>query len=126
MLSLKTLHKWVSVLAILILLSSFSTVSGTKSNFDKIHTEVVISDANKNESTVNYCDAQHYISQNVTVNQFTVFNFKSLLKSSHLNFSIMIKTQKLVVFQFLDANSILKQNLIAYQNASHSYDAPVK
>jgi len=126
MLTLKTLHKWGFALALVILLSSFYNASNAKTNFDKVQTEIIVSDTNQNESTVDYCDAKHYRSQYVTVNQFTVFNFKSLLKSSNLNFSITLKTQKQAVFQFLDGNSILKQNLIAYQNASHSYDALVK
>jgi len=103
---------------------SFSDTNGTIKIHPFSQSEIVVKNQEDNNS-INYGDAKTYTCHKVILNQFTVFNFKSLLKDSHLNFSITLKSQKKTVFEFLDANSILEQNLIAY-TTSHSYNALIK
>lgn len=105
-------------------ITSISDNSGTIQTHPFLQSEIVVKNQ-EDKNRVNYCDVKKYTCHKVILNQFTVFNFKSLLKGSHLNFSITLKSQKKTVFEFLDVNSILKQNLIAY-TASQSYNALVK
>ena len=121
MLYLKTLYQ--SVLAVLLFLtfSGFSEVSTYDSTFKNPQTEVVVSNSIQDHATAKFCNAKNYITRQVTVNHYTVFNFKSLLNWYQLNFSVTLKTQKQRTFQFLDTNNILKQNLVAYK-----YTTPIQ
>jgi len=126
MLHLRILYQWLLAFLLFVTFSSFSGDCMNTANFTKPQTEVVVSDTLEDETTAKYCDAYHYKSQQVTVNHFTVFNFESLLNWCHLKFSLTLKTQKQKTFEFLDTNSILEQNLIAYKFTSPTYPSFVK
>lgn len=126
MLYLRTLYQWALAFLVLVIFSGFSGDSVNSTNFIKPQTEIVISKSNDEETTFKYCNSKLYKQNQVTVNQYTVFNFKSLLSWCQLNFSLTFKTQKQRTFDFLDINSILEQNLIAYKYTTPTHTSPVK
>lgn len=121
MLSVNSIFKWFLASVLFITFSGFSGDCSNITNFTKPQTEVVISHTNYDKTTFKYCTTKLYKQQQVTVNQHIVFNFKSLLNWCRLDFSITLKTQKQKTFEFLETNSILKQNLIAYKYNSPTY-----
>jgi len=126
MLSVNSIFKWFLASVLFITFSGLSGDCANTTNFTKPQTEVVISHTNYDKTTFKYCTAKLYKQQQVTVNQHIVFNFKSLLNWCRLDFSITLKTQKQKTFEFLETNSILKQNLIAYKYNSPTYPSFVK
>ena len=123
---LKTLYNCVLALVLFVTVSGFTGLPSYTIHFKNAQTEILVTSKSDNSNVVNYNDIQQYISQYVTVNQFTEFNFKGLLNFCHFNYSVTLKSQKQAIFQFVDANSILEQNLIAYKNTSHTYNAIIK
>ncbi|MDU8885948.1 hypothetical protein RXV94_07230 [Yeosuana sp. MJ-SS3] len=122
----KTLHKWILTFLLFVTISGFSEVSTYEANFNNPQTELVVFNSFDEDTTAKYSGVNLFKSQQVTVNHYTVFSFESLLNMCHLSFRLALKTQKQKTFQFLDTNSILKQNLIAYKNTIPTHTSFVK
>jgi hypothetical protein len=113
MLSLKTIHKLFGFIALFLTLTSFSGYVNYDSCFEKTPVELVTQKSQFDLETINYCEVHSYKSQQVYFNQYTVFSFRSLLKSFNFNVLITLKSQGEAELQFRNFNSILERNLIA-------------
>ncbi|GAA3616176.1 hypothetical protein Q4Q39_01365 [Flavivirga amylovorans] len=123
MLSFKRIQNTCSFLALLITLVSFSGFTSVSSNYEKPHTELLVS-KNKNSLST---DKQYKIlserSQKIVFNQYIVFSFKSLLNIHILDFDITFKSQEEAILRFENYNNLLEQNLIAQTNTIKSKNA---
>jgi len=123
---LKSFYNYILAFVLFISVSGFSGITNYTTYLKNTQTELVVSDMIDNKTVIDYCDSARYTSHSLTVNQFTEFNFKSLPNLCHFDFNVTLKSQRQVIFEFVDAHSILEQNLIAYKNTSHTYNALVK
>ena len=126
MLFLKPFFKNVLAFILFISISGFSGIANYTTHLKQTQTEFVLTNKNISRASINYCDILGYTSYNISLNQYTAFNFKSFLKNKLLNFNIVLKTLKQRTYEFLDINSTLEQNIIAYKNTSHTNHAFVK
>jgi len=123
---LKSFYNYILAFVLFISVSGFSGITNYTTHLKNTQTELVVSDKIDNKTVIDYCDSALSTSHNAAVNQFTEFNFKSFLNFYHFNFRVTLKSQKQAVFEFIDINSLLEQNLIAYKYTSHTYNAFVK
>mgnify|MGYP000577884709 CR=1 FL=1 len=110
---LKGLHKWFTSIALLAVIISFSGFTDYQSYPPKQQTEIVFSNTSLNPTTTkSFKFLKKHSTQNISFNQYTTFNFKSLLQVHVFNFNITFKTQKTTQLEFNNL-SVLEQNLIA-------------
>ena len=117
MLSFKSIQKTLASLALLATIISFSGFSNANENIQIIQTELVTSSHSYDYSTIKKYRIINDNSKEITYNQYTVFNFKSLLSTYNFDFCVRFKTQKETALQFINLNNLLKQNLIAKTNS---------
>lgn len=119
--SLKLIHKFFALATLLLTLISFSEFTNNTAQHHKPQTELVSSVCEIDSRTITHdqtnCDSE----QKVTINQYVVFNFRSLLKSHRFNFILTFKFQKQAVFQFRAFNNILERNLIAHTQTEDTH-----
>lgn len=114
MLTFKNIKKFFTGLLLLTTFVSFSGFSDTIKSIQVNQTELV-----SKRSPFSFYEAKNYHTpktvshKKVTYNQYTLFNFKSLLKIFNFDFEIRFKTQKEMVITFETINNLLEQNLIA-------------
>lgn len=121
MLFLKRIQKIASCFALLITLISFSGFTSNSSHYEKPLTELVFNHSkNNNKLKVKQHKLFSKTSKRILVNQFTIFNFKSLLNIQNFDFNLTLKSQKKITLRFLN-HYILEQNLIAKTHTANSY-----
>lgn len=121
MLFLKRIQKIASCFALLIILISFSGFTSNSSHYEKPLTELVFNHSkNNNKLKVKQHKLFSKTSKRILVNQFTIFNFKSLLNIQNFDFNLTLKSQKKITLRFLN-HYILEQNLIAKTHTANSY-----
>lgn len=120
--NVKCIQKLSASVVLLITLISFSGFSSANVNIQVTQTELFTSRHSVDYSKIKTYRVFNNNSKNISYNQYTVFNFKSLLNTFNIDFSVYFKTQKETTLQFIDLNNSLKQNLIAQalsKNTSH-------
>lgn len=114
---LKGLHKWLTSIALLAVIVSFSGFTDYQSYPQKPQTEIVVSNTSINPVTSKSFNFLKQSTQNISYNQYTTFCFKWLLYSEQYNLNITFKSQKEMALQF-NKHLFLKQNLIAQIHTS--------
>ena len=109
---LKGLHKWLTSVALLAVMVSFSGFTNYQSYPQKPQTELVVSNPSINPITTKTFKFLKRTTQSISFNQYTTFCFKWLLYSQQYNLSIRFKSQKKTVLQF-NKHLLLEQNRIA-------------
>ena len=99
---------YLSSLLLLISLISLSGYAGVSTNFEKQKTELVSHGTFNNSTVAKYLIAK-YPQQKIINNYFTLFNFGSLLKKHHNNYSIALKSQKEIKIKFFNFQFIMQK-----------------
>lgn len=110
--SIKTLHKWLFSLTLLLSLASFQGYA-TTANKTLTTTEWIVSEHNASETKAYYVcfTASKFIS-----NSFTGFSFNSLLRTQKMNHFVKYKVQNQTVLSEEKLNAISKLKLISPVN----------
>ncbi|MFV9550136.1 hypothetical protein [Algibacter sp. PT7-4] len=110
MLNTNKIKLYLSSLILLITLSSFSGHVNAPTGIEKPQTEILAS----NNSIYNTVTKNYYLTKlplKVSLKYFIKFNFKALLNNKLSNVSNALKSQKVILLQFLN-HLVLEQNLM--------------
>ena len=111
--NVKGIQKLFASVILLTTLIAFSGFSNANENIQITQTELVTRKHSHDYSRIKTYRILKSNSKKVTYNQYTIFNFKSLLNAFNFDFCVRYKTQKETILQLIDLNNIHKQNLIA-------------
>ncbi len=109
--SVKSIKKLLTSVVLLASILSFSGFTNYPSFYQKPQTELVLSNPTFNKVTTKQFTLLSSASQKTQVNQYVLFNFKSLLQVHKFSFSITFKSQKKVQLE-INNLTVLEQNLI--------------
>ncbi len=113
MLFVKNIQKFLASVVLLTTLMSFSGFNYIAESVQIAQTEVLTHGHTYDYSKIKVYQSPKKILKKITYNQYTLFSFKSLLRTYNFGFNIHFKTQKETALQFIKFNTILEQNLIA-------------
>lgn len=121
MLLLKHIKSTITSLLLLITLLSFSGFIGAPSHHVNPQIELFCNAQKKHETKTKHYTYLTTHSQKVLINQYTVFNFKRLLNTQLIDYSLSFKSQEEITLEFLDLKHIEQHYIVKTHSKGLQY-----